>query len=709
MIIDKAIEKKVTLTYLGFSFLAAQLCFWLLPNVFETWNEQTVDRLLAFKTRSATFRPAYDDTLVHLDLNNSSKQVLNNFHLNRADHARAIRNLSQMDVALQLHDFIYAGTTDAQVDRHLVNAVREAGNVYIGMAYEIKPRSYPHPGEQPDEAIVKFLRRKDWPITDNRYAAKYHQGLFPIVPFWPLAEACRGMGYLNLVPDRDGVFRRLPLLFRTGDRFAVSFSLRAVCDYLQVPPGQIVIRPGAIVLRNARFPGRTGYIDIAIPVDRHGNMRINFIGAWDRMKHYRWSDVYLASDDEDDMDQWTDELSGKIVMVSDTSTGSSDVGQVSTDAAFPLSGVHANGIHTILTQSFLREFAGFQFVPVELALLLVLMFLSFHPSAVIFSVSAFGLGGFYLMTAGVLAIYADILIPVIRPLLMILFGLVSLQIASAVFNARTHAQSEKAREVAEKELEIGRQIQSGFFPKNLPTPAGWEFVAHFKPARQVAGDFYDIFELQAGRLIGVVIADVCDKGVGAALFMALIRSLIRSSAEREIDNQTINEGAEDRCTEASLIHTIQQASDYIAIKHDDANMFATVFFGVLDPASGKFKYINCGHEPPVMQAPNSAACRFLKPTGPALGMMPDMNFRVAEVQFQRGDIFFAFTDGVTDALNADEEFFSRERLLELLQHNLDSADTLMDTVKSALSYHIANTSQFDDITMIAIRFGQHRS
>ena len=705
MIIDKTIEKRVALTYLLFSLLAAHLCFALLPNVFNTWNEQTVDRFLAFKAKSTAFQPAYDDTIVHIDLNNSSKQALKNYNPDRGDHARVIRNLFQMDVALQLHDFIFAGPTEINNDHQIVAAARQARNVYVGMAYVLNPETSPGPATQPDAATANYLNQTDWQIDNSRGERNYYRGFYPILSFLPLSKASQGTGYLNLVPDSDGVFRRLPLLVRREAGYTPSFSLRAVCDFLKVSTDKIAILPGRIVLPDARYPGQNGTREIIIPVDRRGKMRINYIGSWDRMKHYHWSDVYLASDDQAEMDLWTDELSGKIALVSDVSTGSSDVGQVPTDPAYPLSGVHANSIHTILTQSFLREISGFKMLPVELGLLFILLILSFHPSAVIFSLSAFALAGLYFVGAGALVILADIVIPVIRPLLMIFFALVSLQIASAFYNSRTHARSERARELVEKELEIGRQIQSGFFPKNLPALPGWEFVAHFKPARQVAGDFYDVFDLQAGRLIGLVVADVCDKGVGAALFMALIRSLLRSSAEREIENCAYEPGARDRCTDLSLINTVQQAGDYIAIKHEDANMFATVFFGVLDIETGHFKYVNCGHEPPVMLRHQDTEPQLLMPTGPALGLMPNMNYSVKEVQFKTGDVFFAFTDGITDALNATEQNFSRDRLLGLVQQRFISASTMMDTVISELSRHIEDTPQFDDITMIAVRKG----
>src|SRR5207302_7545985 len=129
----------------------------------------------------------------------------------------------------------------------------------------------------------------------------------------------------------------------------------------------------------------------------------------------------------------------------------------------------------------------------------------------------------------------------------------------------------------ERELAIGHEIQLGFLPETIPEPAGWELRAYFRPARQVAGDFYDVFPLPGGR-IAIVLADVCGKGVGAALFMALFRSLFRALAEPQF--------AAASATSEGLRATVQGTNDYIARTHGRANMFATVFFAVLDPASG---------------------------------------------------------------------------------------------------------------------------
>jgi serine phosphatase RsbU (regulator of sigma subunit) len=247
----------------------------------------------------------------------------------------------------------------------------------------------------------------------------------------------------------------------------------------------------------------------------------------------------------------------------------------------------------------------------------------------------------------------------------------------------------------ERELEIGREIQQSFLPEELPQPAGWEIAATFQPARQVAGDFYDAFPLAGGSRIGLVVADVCDKGVGAALFMALFRSLLRAFTER-----AFAEG--DAAADGSrLLSTVVSTNDYIARTHGRSNMFATAFVAVLDPKTGSVVWVNAGHEAPVVCGPAPAVR--LAPTGPALGMMPDMTFAARDTVLAPGETLFAFTDGVTDARDQSGRFFSEERLLELLSNGAPSAKALLDTVENAVASYSAGSERSDDVTMLAVR------
>jgi sigma-B regulation protein RsbU (phosphoserine phosphatase) len=248
----------------------------------------------------------------------------------------------------------------------------------------------------------------------------------------------------------------------------------------------------------------------------------------------------------------------------------------------------------------------------------------------------------------------------------------------------------------ERELEIGRQIQRSFLPDELPQPAGWEVAARFEPARQVAGDFYDAFPLAGGARIGLVLADVCDKGVGAALFMALFRSLVRAFSERAYG--TPPSGADDDA--ARILSTVLSTNDYIAKTHGRSNMFATLFLGVLDPADGTVTWVNAGHEAPVVFGAGGVSAR-LTPTGPALGMMPDMKFEVRRTTLAPGETLFAFTDGVSEARDGAGRLFTEERLLALLAEGQPSATALLERVGTAVSGYAAGAERSDDITMLA--------
>jgi sigma-B regulation protein RsbU (phosphoserine phosphatase) len=283
-----------------------------------------------------------------------------------------------------------------------------------------------------------------------------------------------------------------------------------------------------------------------------------------------------------------------------------------------------------------------------------------------------------------------------------------------------HVQQELLKSAGryERELQIGRDIQTSFLPDTLPQPPGWEIASYFHPAREVAGDFYDAFPLPHNRL-GLVIGDVCDKGVGAALFMALFRSLIRAFAQQphslslldalSSDQPMSTRGSAGRRRQAppsigtqALQNAMVLTNKYIVRTHGATNMFATIFFGVLDPTTGVMIYINGGHEPPAIIGSAGVKAR-LKPTGPAVGILPDMDYEIQQAQFDPGDILIVYTDGVTEARNPDGKFFTEKNLLPLLKQPVSSAAALLDLIKARVHAHIADAVQFDDITMLAVR------
>lgn len=262
-----------------------------------------------------------------------------------------------------------------------------------------------------------------------------------------------------------------------------------------------------------------------------------------------------------------------------------------------------------------------------------------------------------------------------------------------------------------REMSVARTIQRDFLPEFLPDVGGLELEAALRPAKDVSGDFYDCFLLSSGEVI-LVVGDVCDKGVGAALFMALFRSLIRASAD------PVGGGAIQMIggRHTMVMQAIQSASpaelltrvagftnDYIARLHGRTNMFATVFLASIEPYSGELVYVNAGHEPALVIAPDGSI-EELRPTGPALGMMPDSHFTAVTRTLEKGHSLFVFTDGLVEARSPTGEIYGGERLRDVLRGKRNgSAPEQVRAVLDALGTFGGHADPHDDVTILAAR------
>lgn len=293
-----------------------------------------------------------------------------------------------------------------------------------------------------------------------------------------------------------------------------------------------------------------------------------------------------------------------------------------------------------------------------------------------------------------------------------LMQLMAKQIALATEYARFYGQLETLSYKLKRELEKGREMQHNFLPQPLLQTPECEIVAFFQPARQVAGDFYDTFLLPNGS-VGLVIGDVCDKGVGAALFMGLFRSLLRIfSGQHSFHNlgEFENTSFSNLLTQRGLrqpqdtdaLLAVSLTNDYIAENHSDLCMFATLFFGIFNPETGLLTYINGGHEAPIILGDAGIKMR-LKSTGPCVGPMPNAKFKIEQVQLDPGDILLGYSDGVTDARSPEGTFFSEKGLLALLEEVAPSPSGILLHLQQQLKTHIAEADPFDDITIMVMQ------
>jgi sigma-B regulation protein RsbU (phosphoserine phosphatase) len=257
--------------------------------------------------------------------------------------------------------------------------------------------------------------------------------------------------------------------------------------------------------------------------------------------------------------------------------------------------------------------------------------------------------------------------------------------AVAIENARLYQLAvEKGR--LERELQVAHEVQASLLPRHTPQLPGWEFAAHWQPAREVSGDFYDFIPLGVDQL-GLVIADVTDKGMPAALFMALSRSIVRASVANA----------------PSPLDGITQANRLICADSTNS-MFVTLCYAQIDAMMGEVTFVNAGHNPPLVYRAATGQLGRLARTGMALGVDADSPFEQRTASLARGDFILLYTDGVTDALNAAGEEFGLERLRQAAQtRRLSPAAEIVAGIKTQLAEFIGESAPFDDVTLVVVK------
>ena len=259
------------------------------------------------------------------------------------------------------------------------------------------------------------------------------------------------------------------------------------------------------------------------------------------------------------------------------------------------------------------------------------------------------------------------------------------QVALSIQNE--HLQREMVvRERLEHEVHLARQIQKTFLPEHLPEIVGWNMAATWITASQVGGDFYDVFELPGGRM-GLFIADVSDKGIPAALFMALTRTLVRAVV---FDTPSPAE--------------VMQRVNALIIPDNLQTMFVTAMYGVLNLESGIFTYANAGHNPPIWLCGKKRTMTLLSRTGAALGILADLPMEDRSITLEDDDLLLLYTDGLTEAFSPKGETFGEERLQEVLEKaRAINVREVLDEIEASVRKFMGSNSPDDDMTMLGIK------
>ena len=266
-----------------------------------------------------------------------------------------------------------------------------------------------------------------------------------------------------------------------------------------------------------------------------------------------------------------------------------------------------------------------------------------------------------------------------------LLNTLATQAAPAVHVAQLVQEREvvvQERERLAQEMFVARLIQQTLLPRDVPVPAGWQMAAHYQPARAVGGDFYDFIPFRNGQL-GVVVGDVTDKGVPAALVMATTRSVLRAAARRLVDPAKV----------------LRRVNDLL-YPDIPRSMFITCFYALLDPASGRVRYANAGHDLPYRWRAGEVG--ELRATGMPLGLMPGMRYQAEETVLAPGESVLFYSDGLVEAHNPQRDLFGFPRLKALLKDLPGDVDVISRLLRQLADFTGPGWEQEDDVTLLTL-------
>jgi phosphoserine phosphatase RsbU/P len=260
----------------------------------------------------------------------------------------------------------------------------------------------------------------------------------------------------------------------------------------------------------------------------------------------------------------------------------------------------------------------------------------------------------------------------------------TLEVAELV---RTLADQAAQRERMNREIEIAREVQQRLFPQNIPLIPGVDLAGRCRPALEVGGDYYDLIEMEGGHL-GFAIGDVSGKGISAALIMASLRASLRGLI---LDDP------------GDLARMMQKVS-HLVYEASSSSRYATFFFATLNPRTREFRYVNAGHNPPVLVKQASRALTRLEDGGPVVGMLPFAIYEAQSVTLEPGDLLIAYTDGISEAMTADDEEWGESRMLAAVPPQPSaSAVEILDGIFLAADAFTAGAEQHDDMTLLVMK------
>lgn len=594
-------------------------------HAFNNYELETLDYRFRLRPHIKT-----TDKVVLIEIGDDTIKKMGSWPFERNYHTMMVNALSEAGAKAIVFDIFFS--EPSKYDDEFEAAIKEAGNVYMPFVLEM------------------LAHREGGKAFARGYISKNLERFRKVVA---------GEGYINIIPDADGKYRRVPMTMEYNDVRYPYLSYVFTCDYI----------------------GKSG-TGVKIPLDESSNMIINFSGKWGTgYEHYSYADIlqsYLGpkvgSAPILDLSLFKD----KVCIIGLTATGTVDLHPNPFETLYPAMGMHAEVFNSILTQQFITRMSREHNLVILIILTLILAFatLRLKPAKGLFilmaELSALIASAFILFNMR--GIWIDLFYPVVV--------LITVYLLLTFHKYITEWQS---RSVLENELDIARKIQASFLPKNVPASSDLEISAKMITASRVGGDIYDFIEFEKGH-IGIMIGDVSGKGVPASLFMAMVAGAFKSFALSGDAPEKALSGLNEKL-----------------VKESQSGLFVTMFYAVIDPAKGAMIYGNGGHLP-ALYLPRSGDPKFLDTEeGTPLGLI-EGDYSGGKIKFNKGDIIVFYTDGVTEAMNAKRQMFGSDRLLNVVQKNSNlSSEELVLAIEKSIKKFEPKSDQHDDITIIVVK------
>ncbi|MDD5136262.1 MAG: SpoIIE family protein phosphatase [Candidatus Omnitrophica bacterium] len=580
-----------------------------------------------------------------IEIGQDTIDKLGRFPFDRSYHAALVEALSEAGAKTILFDLLFSEPQEGR-DGGFKDALDRAGNVYLPYAFDLD----------------KVKRAKI--LSARGYIAKC---------LGSLAVEAKGTGHINIVPDPDGKFRRIPVFIRYEGTDYPHISFLMACDWLGIPLKDVKFIPGRYIMLGTR--GK-------IPLDEDSNMMVNFSGKWGASYgHYSYVDIlqsHLAGQAGQapilDLKNFKD----KICIVGLTATGTGDIHPNPFEPIYPGMGIHAEIVNSMINDKFIGRASRAANLAILfiLAALISITTLKTKPVtgalALLLGLALFALLAVLLFDC--FGIWIDAAWPVF------VMALVYLSVTVYKYVAEW-----KARLVFENELGIAKTIQESFLPKKTPGIEGADIATSMLTARQVGGDLYDFVDLGKEKL-GVMIGDVSGKGIPASLFMAMVAGSFKFFSK-------LNHSPKDVLSSLNSKLVAESSSD----------LFVTVFYAIFDMKAGYVSYSNGGHMPLLRLSRNGKIDLLDSAGGLPLGMM-DGEYFEDKIEFEAGDVFIFYTDGVTEAMNSKSELYGKERLEKAVRSKSGlSSHEILKAIDEDVRRFEPKAKQHDDITVIVVK------